>query len=89
MTAPVGAEIDRVELGSKTPLDFLKSMLVSEANVEWEPQADGTVVVRITVKDPSKVVNGKSYKVPLDVYLVGHAEGAKPVTLNVTITVKK
>ncbi len=75
-------------LSQKTPLAFWKS-LGSNAVVNWMPQADGTVLVQISVKDPSKVVNGKSYKVVLDVTAEGNATNVKPTAVTVTVKVMK
>ena len=88
LTSPAGARIERVELSAKTPLAFWKS-LGTNAQIRWTPQSDGTVKVEIAVKDPSKVVNGKSYKVLLDVYTAGCATNVKPVTVTVSMTIKK
>ena len=88
LTSPAGARIERVELSAKTPLAFWKS-LGTNAQIRWTPQSDGTVKVEIAVKDPSKVVNGKSYKVLLDVYTAGCATNVKPVTVTVTAVIRK
>ncbi len=88
LTAPAGAKIESVALSQKTPLAFWKS-LGSNAVVNWMPQADGTVLAQISVKDPSKVVNGKSYKVVLDVTAEGNATNVKPTAVTVTVKVMK
>ena len=59
------------------------------AIVSWSPNGDGTVNVQITVKDPSKLVNGKTYSVVLDVLMEGQAENAAPVSVTVNMIVKK
>ena len=43
----------------------------------------------MTVKDPSKVVNGKTYSVILDVYVAGAAENAQKTSVTVSMIVKK
>ena len=88
LNSPYSAQIERVELSKKTPLAFWKS-LGANAEVKWEPDDDWGVNIEITVKDPSKVVNGKSYKVLLDVYPVGCATNAKPTTVTATVVIKK
>ena len=88
LTSPAGANIEKVALSSKTPLAFWNS-LGKNAVVTWEPQKDGTVLVQITVKDPSKVVNGKSYKVVLDVTAEGNATNVKPTAVTLTVKIKK
>jgi len=92
LDAPWAAQIKDVKLNTtKTPLPFQRS-LGRNAVVTWEPDAEygGYYgVVKITVKDPSKVVNGKSYKVVLDVIPEGCATNVKPTSVTVTVKVKK
>ncbi|MBR6114350.1 MAG: InlB B-repeat-containing protein, partial [Oscillospiraceae bacterium] len=90
LTAPAGARIEQVKLSDKTPVAFWRSLgNKTTAIVSWSPNGDGTVNVQITVKDPSKLVNGKTYSVVLDVLMEGQAENAAPVSVTVNMIVKK
>ena len=83
----VGVDIHKIAVSSKTPL-ALRQSLVNKANVTWVPQGDGTYLVKVTVKDPSKVVNGKSYNLTLDVIPEGCATDVHP-TITVVVKVMK
>ena len=89
LTAPAGARIESIDLSTKTPAAFWRS-LGTNAHIDVTFNEDHTsAVVTVTVIDPSKVVNGKTYNVILDVRVEGQATNTAAAKLTVKTTVKK
>lgn len=87
MTAPAGASVGDIALGSKTAKQLIAAL--GEDAITWIPMADGTYLVSIRVANPGHLVYGKSYSLYLDVMPEGCAENAKPASVKITVKVAK
>ena len=90
LSAPAGARFESIELNTgKTPLAFRKS-LGEYGKIEVVYNADFTeATITVTVIDPSKVVNGKTYNVILNVLVEGQAANTAASRVTLKMTVKK
>ena len=87
LTAPAGATIGDITLGSQTAKQLLGAL--GEEAITWTQMPDGTYLVSIRIADPGHLVYGKSYNLFLDVTPQGNAENAKPTSLKVSVKVAK
>ena len=83
MTAPAGASIDSITLGSKTAKQF-KNALGADG-ITFVEMEDGTILVSFKISNPAYLSYGKSYTVYLDILPEGNAANAKPTSVKLTV----
>jgi len=83
VTAPEGARIQDITLGSKTAKQFLNAL--GEDALTFVELDDGTVVVSFQIQNPGYLTYGKSYSVYLDITPEGNASNVKPTQLKLTV----
>ena len=87
MTAPAGASIDSVSLGTKTAKQFRNAL--GEEGVTFVELEDGKVLVSFRIENPAYLSYGKSYTVYLDIAPEGSAANAKPTSVKLTVKTQK
>jgi len=83
MTAPAGASVDSISLGSKTAKQFWNAL--GENDVTFVELEDGKVLVSFKIENPAYLSYGKSYTVYLDIVPEGSAANAKPTSVKLTV----
>ena len=84
VTAPAGAAIDRIELSSKTALQFRRAL--GNGSMKVTPINGGSnALVSFTLENPGYLSFGKSYAVCLDVTPVTTANTVKPAQVKLTV----
>ena len=87
MTAPAGATIDTITLGTKTAKQFRNAL--GEEDLTWVELEDGKLLISFRIANPGYVSYGKSYTVYLDITPQGNAANAKPTSLKLTVKTLK
>ena len=83
VTAPEGASIEGITLGSKTTAPLARAL--GNNAVTYVELNDGRVLVSFKVNNPAYLTYGKSYTLYLDVTPKGNAENAQPTSLKLTV----
>lgn len=84
VTAPAGAKIDSITLGSKTDGQF-RNALGGDDGVTFVERADGTILVSFRIQNAAFLNYGKSYTVYLNILPQGNAENAAPTSVKLTV----
>lgn len=83
VTAPEGASIEDIRLGSKTNAPFARAL--GQDALTFVELPDGRVLVSFKVNNPGYLTYGKSYTVYLDITPKGNAENTQPTSLKLTV----
>ena len=83
VTAPEGASIESITLGSKTTAPLARAL--GNNAVTYVELSDGRVLVSFKVNNPAYLTYGKSYTLYLDITPKGNAQNAAPTQLKLTV----